>query len=126
MKLNLVSHLLQRMQQLPPPATRDVTVKRNLRVPMRDGVELMADHWAPSTGAEGLPTVLIRTTYGSHTSATYPIVRPIAERGFQVLVTNSRGTFGSGGTFDPFRNEREDGFDTLDWVIKQPFLGTER
>jgi len=77
----------------------------------------------PAAGAGGLPTVLIRTTYGSHTLTTTPIVRPIAERGFQVLVTNARGTFGSGGTFDPFRNERDDGLDTIDWVIKQPWFG---
>ncbi|ABW12638.1 X-Pro dipeptidyl-peptidase domain protein [Parafrankia sp. EAN1pec] len=123
MTLNLISRLLQRTQQLPPPLTRDLTVARGLRVPMRDGVELTADHWFPRAGAAGLPTVLIRTTYGSHSSATYPIVRPIAERGFQVLITNSRGTFGSGGAFDPFRNERDDGFDTLDWVIGQPWFG---
>ena len=123
MKLNLTSHLLQRTQKLPPPATRDVAVTRNLRVPMRDGIELLADHWAPASGADGLPTVLIRTTYGSHTLTTTPIVRPIAERGFQVLVANARGTFGSGGTFDPFRKERDDGLDTIDWVIKQPWFG---
>ena len=123
MKLHLMSRLQQRTMHLQPPATRDITVTRNLRVPMRDGVELMADHWAPADGPEGLPTVLIRTTYGSHTLTTTPIVRPIAERGFQVLVTNARGTFGSGGTFDPFRNERDDGLDTIDWVIKQPWFG---
>ncbi len=107
----------------PPALTKKVTVTRNLRVPMRDGVELVADHWAPESGGEGLPTVLIRTTYGSHTLTTTPIIRPIARRGFQVLVTNSRGTFGSGGTFDPIRNEREDGLDTLDWVLGQPWFG---
>ncbi|ADP82118.1 CocE/NonD family hydrolase [Pseudofrankia inefficax] len=123
MKLNLMSRLLQKTQQLPPPLTRDVTVHRNLRVPMRDGVELVADHWFPKSGAEGLPTVLIRTTYGSHTSATYPLARPIAERGFQVFITNARGTFGSGGTFDPLRPERDDGLDTLDWILKQPWFG---
>ena len=123
MRPHLTSRLLQRMQHLPPPDTRELTVTRNLPVRMRDGVELTADHWAPTSGPQGLPTVLIRTTYGSHAASTTPIVRPIAERGFQVLVTNSRGTFGSGGTFDPFRNEREDGFDTLDWVLKQPWFG---
>jgi putative CocE/NonD family hydrolase len=123
MKLHLMSRVLQRTQKLPPPLTRVVTVERGLRVPLRDGVELSADHWFPRSGAEGLPTVVIRTTYGSHSSATYPIAKPIAERGFQVLVTNARGTFGSGGTFDPLRNERDDGLDTLDWVIKQPWFG---
>ncbi|MBU7018468.1 MAG: CocE/NonD family hydrolase, partial [Theionarchaea archaeon] len=32
-----------------------------------------------------------------------------------------RGTGGSLGTFDPFRQEREDGLDTLAWIEKQPW-----
>ncbi|MBY8862321.1 CocE/NonD family hydrolase [Nocardia sp. CA2R105] len=113
----------QLQPKYPSPITKDVTVTRNLRVPMRDGVEILADHWQPKTGGAGLPTVLVRTTYGSHTLTTTPIIRPIAQRGFQVLVTNSRGTFGSEGSFDPFRNEREDGLDTLDWLVEQPWCG---
>jgi putative CocE/NonD family hydrolase len=52
-----------------------------------------------------------------------PMVRPLAERGFQVLIQSTRGTFGSEGHFDPLRCEREDGLDTLDWMIKQPWFG---
>ncbi len=33
-----------------PPATTDYTVRR-VAVPMRDGVELVADHYAPATSA---------------------------------------------------------------------------
>jgi putative CocE/NonD family hydrolase len=43
-----------------------------------------------------------------------------AERGFQVLVQSCRGTFGSGGSFDPFA-EREDGLATLAWMREQPW-----
>jgi putative CocE/NonD family hydrolase len=48
---------------------------------------------------------------------------PLAERGFQVLIQSTRGTFGSGGMFDPMRREREDGLATLDWVVAQPWFG---
>jgi putative CocE/NonD family hydrolase len=51
------------------------------------------------------------------------MIRPLAERGFQVILQSARGTFGSGGTFQPMRNEREDGLATLDWVVKQPWFG---
>ncbi|GGZ95738.1 X-Pro dipeptidyl-peptidase [Streptomyces bluensis] len=51
------------------------------------------------------------------------MVRPLAERGFQVLIHSTRGTFGSDGPFDPMRCERGDGLDTIDWVIKQPWFG---
>lgn len=121
--MNLSSHVLQRIRRLPAPLSRDVTVQRDLPVPMRDGAVLLADHWAPSSGADRLPTVLIRTPYGRAGLMDHMVSRPLAERGFQVLIQCTRGTFGSGGVFDPFRREREDGLDTLDWVVKQPWFG---
>jgi putative CocE/NonD family hydrolase len=51
------------------------------------------------------------------------MARPLAERGFQVLMQSTRGGFGSGGGFDPLRQEREDGLATLEWVMKQPWFG---
>ncbi|MFF7594455.1 CocE/NonD family hydrolase [Streptomyces mirabilis] len=121
--MNLNSHLFQRMFHLPPPVTRDLVVEHDLRVPMRDGAVLLADRWAPKTGGDGLPTALIRVPYGRAGTAVGPMVRPLAERGFQVLIQSTRGTFGSDGPFDPLRCERDDGLDTLDWVIKQPWFG---
>src|SRR4029079_6743802 len=47
---------------------------------------------------------------------------PFAERGFQVLLQSCRGTFGSGGIFDPFRNEEADGLATLAWLEEQPWF----
>ncbi|WP_406498042.1 CocE/NonD family hydrolase [Streptomyces sp. NBC_01604] len=121
--MNLGSHLIQRLLRLPPPITRDLVVERDLDVPMRDGAVLLADRWAPKSGGDGLPTALLRMPYGRAGMAAGPMVRPLAERGFQVLIQSTRGTFGSGGTFDPFRHEREDGLDTLEWVTKQPWFG---
>jgi putative CocE/NonD family hydrolase len=121
--MNLGSHLVQRMLNLSPPLTRALTVERDLRVPMRDGAVLPADRWAPKSGGDGLPTVLIRIPYGRAGMTAGPMVRPLAERGFQVLIQSTRGTFGSDGLFDPLRREREDGLDTIDWVIKQPWFG---
>ncbi|MFI7636072.1 CocE/NonD family hydrolase [Nonomuraea sp. NPDC049400] len=121
--MNLNSHLVQRMLRLPPPLTRDLTVERDLRVPMRDGAVLLADRWFPKTGGAGLPTALIRAPYGRAGLTVDPMARPLAERGFQVLIQSTRGTFGSDGPFDPLRREREDGLDTLAWVIGQPWFG---
>jgi predicted acyl esterase len=121
--MNLGSRLTQRLLSLPPPLTRDLVVQRDLRVPMRDGIVLLADRWAPKGGGDGLPTALLRTPYGRAGLAAGPMVKPLAERGFQVLIESARGTFGSGGVFDPLRQEREDGLDTLDWVIEQPWFG---
>ncbi|MEV6877658.1 CocE/NonD family hydrolase [Amycolatopsis sp. NPDC051128] len=121
--MNPISQLLERLLKLPAPATRNVVVQRNLRVPMPDGVELLADRWAPRKGGEGLPTALLRSPYGRKGVFGAIFARPLAERGFQVLMQSTRGGFGSGGVFDPLRQEREDGLATLDWVVKQPWFG---
>ncbi|MFI5062705.1 MAG: CocE/NonD family hydrolase [Streptosporangiales bacterium] len=122
--MNVNSHLVQRVLRLDPPLTRDLVVTRDLRVPMPDGAVLLADRWAPraETG-EALPTALLRTPYGRRGLLATGLARPLAERGFQVLVQSTRGTFGSGGVFDPMRSEREDGLATLEWLVKQPWAG---
>ncbi|WP_309108257.1 CocE/NonD family hydrolase [Arthrobacter sp.] len=121
--MTLTSHILQRKLELPPPLSRDLVIQKQLRVPMPDGVDLLADRWAPRKGGEGLPTALVRTPYGRAGIFGTVMARPLAERGFQVLIQSTRGGYGSGGTMDPMRQERADGLATLDWVIKQPWFG---
>jgi uncharacterized protein len=120
--MNLMSRILQRRLELPAPLTRDLVVERDLRVPMPDGVELLADRWAPRHGGDGLPTALLRSPYGRSGVFGTAMARPLAERGFQVLIQSVRGGFGSGGTLDPMRQERADGLATLDWVVEQPWF----
>ena len=121
--MNLGSEFIQRVLHLDDPLTRDVVVQRGLRVPMPDGVALIADRWAPRAGGDGLPVALLRTPYGRGRLVGAAMARPLAERGFQVLMQSVRGTFGSGGTFRPMRDERDDGLATLEWVRKQPWFG---
>ncbi|SDI95179.1 hypothetical protein SAMN04488074_101121 [Lentzea albidocapillata subsp. violacea] len=116
----MISRLLQRGLRLSPPLTRDVVVQRDLRVPMPDGVDLLADRWMPRSGGDGLPTALIRSPYGRRMFGAV-IARPLAERGYQVVMQSVRGGFGSGGTFDPMRQERADGLATLEWLVEQPW-----
>jgi len=120
--VNLASHLLQRVLKLDAPVTRDLVVHKDLRVPMPDGVELLADRWAPRAGGDTLPVAVLRSPYGRSGMIGAMMARPLAERGFQVLMQSVRGTFGSGGVFDPLRQEREDGLATVDWVVKQPWF----
>jgi putative CocE/NonD family hydrolase len=121
--VNPVSHLIERALRLGPPLTRDLSIERDLPVPMPDGTILLADRWAPRSGGDKLPVALLRSPYGRGALISAGMVRPLAERGFQVILQSVRGTFGSGGTFDPMRNERADGLATLDWVVKQPWFG---
>lgn len=119
--MTLISRLTGWALKLPPAETRDIVVEQDLKVPMPDGAVLLADRYFPR-GSEKLPTVLIRTPYGRRGLWPHFYGYPFAERGFQVLIESCRGTFGSGGTFDPFRSEKEDGLATLDWLEAQPWF----
>lgn len=119
--MTILSRLLGRVLKLPPAETHDIVVDRDLQVPMPDGAVLLADHYHPR-GAEKRPTILIRSPYGRAAFWSLMFARPLAERGFQVLIQSCRGTFGSGGRFEPFHNERADGLATLDWIEQQPWF----
>ncbi|HEV8173169.1 MAG TPA: CocE/NonD family hydrolase [Actinoplanes sp.] len=100
-----------------PNARNSYTVAA-VRVPMRDGVLLLADHYAPTmTSQRG--TILIRTPYGRGFPTSSLHGRMFAARGYHVVIQSVRGTFGSGGTFEPMAQEAHDGHDTVAWLRAQ-------
>ena len=107
--------------RLPPPSTRDVVVHHDLRVPMPDGAVLLADHYFPQ-GRDRPPLVLVRSPYGRRRIWGVLFGQLLAERGFQAVIQSCRGTFGSGGTLDPFGpDEHHDGLATVAWLRQQPW-----
>jgi putative CocE/NonD family hydrolase len=87
---------------------------------MRDGTHLLTDLYQP-VGGEDRPVFLMRTPYGRRAVGGL-LERATALRGFQVVSQSCRGTFGSEGTFRPFRDDAEDGADTLDWLEAQTWF----
>lgn len=116
----LASSTLSRVLKLPPPTT-DYTVLRGLRVPMRDGVDLVADHYAPRT-ASPAGTLLVRCPYGRGFPFSNLFGAVYAARGYHVVLQSVRGTFGSGGDFTPMVHEVADGADTVAWLRDQPWF----
>ncbi|RIV36911.1 CocE/NonD family hydrolase [Micromonospora radicis] len=116
----LASRLAVAALRLPAARTRRIVVTRDVAVRARDGVILRTDHYAPDL--PGAPTVLIRTPYGRGGPMRL-LCRIAAEQGFHVVIQSCRGTGGSGGSFDPFAFERDDGLDTLDWLRRQRWWG---
>ena len=119
-KLSLASEILGRRLGLPVPETRDVVVHRDIEIPMDDGTILLANRYTPRD-ERPRPTILVRSPYGR--GALFGLIygRLFAERGFQSVVQSVRGTFGSGGEFQPF-NERADGLATIGWIERQPWF----
>src|SRR5262245_30016415 len=110
---------LSRLLRLPAPAT-GYAVNR-VRVPMRDGVQLVADHYAPAT-ADPAGTLLVRGPYGRAFPFHLVFARLYAARGYHVVLQSVRGTFGSGGVLEPMVNEVADGADTVAWLREQPWF----
>ena len=91
---------------------------------MRDGVELIADHYSPVT-QDPAGTLLVRGPYGRRFPFSPLFAQVYASRGYHVVLQSVRGTFGSGGQFTPMVHEMADGADTVTWLRDQPwFTGT--
>ncbi|GAA1331151.1 CocE/NonD family hydrolase [Pseudonocardia xinjiangensis] len=103
------------------PEESGYTVTRGLRVPMRDGIDLVADLYSPTT-TPALGTVLVRGPYGRGSIYALFSARLYAARGYHVLLQSCRGTFGSGDVFTPMRHEIADGHDTVAWMREQPWF----
>jgi putative CocE/NonD family hydrolase len=89
---------------------------------MRDRVELSADAWMPLTDGS-YPAILIRTPYGkSSPGGRYlDISRFFVDHGYVFIVQDVRGTGDSDGEFLSFHQEARDGYDTVEWVARQPW-----
>ncbi len=79
--------------------------------------------WLPS-GRDAVgpfPAVVIRSPYGAQSQHADWGNIVLAERGYAVLLQDTRGRFGSDGNFVPVEHEREDGKETVRWVRAQPW-----
>jgi putative CocE/NonD family hydrolase len=99
------------------PGPLPVTVETAVKVPMRDGVTLTADVYRPRADGR-FPVLLERTPYDRRDPKTGLL---LASHGYVVVLQDTRGRFGSGGEFYPFRHEAADGFDTVEWAAAQPY-----
>lgn len=114
------SRVLAKLAKLPRACTYDVRVERDVETEMPDGTILLADRWYPVTPPNP-PAILLRSPYGRRPFG--PVGRLFAERGYQAVIQSCRGTFGSGGAWEPFRDEQIDGRATLSWIAEQSWFG---
>jgi predicted acyl esterase len=105
--------------------TRDDDVE----VPMRDGINLLADVYRPDAPGK-FPVLIAASPYPrqiQNLGAPVGFVEAGASdfwvpRGYVHLIANLRGTGGSGGTFGFFdEQERQDLYDLVEWAAAQPW-----
>jgi uncharacterized protein len=108
--------------------------KTDAMIPMRDGVKLHTEIYAPKDAKEVLPFFLTRTPYGlgddpQGYSRLLGLYKEMFADGYIFVFQDIRGRYGSEGTFlmqrpardrkDPHSiDEGTDTYDTIDWLLK--------
>jgi putative CocE/NonD family hydrolase len=120
------------------PETDFDYVKREVMIPMRDGVKLHTVILIPK-GAHGLPILLDRTPYDAETNldknsphlrdAVWAPTREWVDDGYILVSQDIRGKYGSQGKYVVTRppmgplnptktDDTTDAWDTIDWLVK--------
>ena len=123
----------QALQSRDPAVLKASYVKRELFIPMRDGVKLFTIVYAPRDTTARYPFLMTRTAYGiaPYGADDYRAVlgpaSEFAKEGYIFVYQDARGKFKSEGEFVhhvPYvrgssrPNEATDTWDTIDWLVK--------
>lgn len=107
--------------------------KREVRIPMRDGVMLHTAIYAPRDQSKAWPILMNRTCYSCqpYGENNYPSrlgpSKTIDDEGYIFVQQDVRGRWNSEGTFDNMRPHRDgdlpvdessDTYDTIEWLLK--------
>jgi len=95
-----------------------VTVERGVTARMRDGVILRADIYRPKADGQ-FPVLLQRTPYNKASGTNFGL--SAAAHGFVTIIQDVRGRFTSEGDWYTFKNESNDGYDTVEWAAALPY-----
>lgn len=109
----------QFLENLLKPKPKDERTTEHM-VPVRDGVKLSTAITLPS-GEGPWPVILARTPYGKAQAFTGISSADLVANGYVRVAQDCRGRFQSEGTFGSFEMEPTDGYDTIEWIAKQPW-----
>src|SRR2546426_10496492 len=107
--------------------------KRDVMVPVRDGVRLHTEIYTPKNSTEPLPFIFERTPYGLNDdekgfTTKFGIYQELIPEGYIFVFQDIRGRYGSEGKFVMLRDPRDkrdpkaidestDPYDTIDWLL---------
>jgi putative CocE/NonD family hydrolase len=87
-----------------------------VEVLMRDGVRLSTEVYGGDP-AQPKPVLLARTPYDK--KGLRARAEAYAREGYVVVIQDCRGRFASQGDYMPYNNDKQDGYDTLEWIHGQ-------
>ena len=106
-------------EEFQPGQVWPVSQPKTFYVTTRDGERLATDVYLPLGIQEKCPAVLVRTPYGK--SKGTEVYWRFVQRGYAVVIQDTRGREDSTGEWLPQHFEVEDGDDTLNWIAAQPW-----
>ncbi|HEV2176550.1 MAG TPA: CocE/NonD family hydrolase [Terriglobia bacterium] len=126
--------VLHRIEKPSPPLDVSALLdKRDVMIPMRDGVKLHTEIYTPKKVTTPLPFLITRTPYGLGDDAKgythiFGIYQELIPEGYIFVFQDIRGRYGSEGQFvmnraprnrhDPKAiDESTDTYDTIDWLL---------
>jgi uncharacterized protein len=112
---------------VPAPVVESPAVRQifGAETPARDGALLVSDIYLPSTPGPH-PVVLFRSPYQRNEDITdraslVKLAHRYAHAGIGFVHQDTRGRGDSGGAHDFFASDGRDGFDTIEWIARQPW-----
>jgi uncharacterized protein len=110
----------------------DKYVRREVMIPMRDGLKLHTVIFTPRDQKEKLPFLMLRTPYGVNDDPSpekREYTRDLADDGYIFVFQDIRGRYLSEGKYEMMRfsrdkkdpraiDESSDTYDTIDWLLK--------
>ncbi|MBV8099060.1 MAG: CocE/NonD family hydrolase [Verrucomicrobia bacterium] len=103
--------------------TTSYEIRWGVQIPTRDGTKLNGTAYLPINKDDGTslkePTIVLVTPYVS--DSYHKVAGYFAQRGYGFLLVDCRGRGNSQGRFDPFINDADDCYDTVEWAAQQSF-----
>jgi uncharacterized protein len=98
-------------------------ILRDVVVPMRDGAWLHGHVALPDASETRRPVVFVRSPYhlDEESADEAGVYKALLSAGYALVFLNERGRYLSGGTYTTLPRPREDGWDAIEWIIKQPW-----
>lgn len=91
--------------------------KKEVDVPMRDGIFLSTDLYFPDNSSGPWPLIIIRTPNYKERYHSYG--EYFSSYGYVVAIQDVRGQNKSEGTFSIWMHDKEDGYDAIEWLAEQ-------
>jgi putative CocE/NonD family hydrolase len=99
---------------------QEIRIELDVPATMRDGTVLRANVFRP-IGEGSYPVLVTRHPYDKNAlESAFFDVKALVRAGYIVVLQDSRGRFTSDGEWLPWKYEREDGYDSVEWAASLP------